>query len=107
MTAKKCNAERSRNKATGHKTRRLTVSSARNYPDYEPFASLRIKGKWLEAAGFGCGKPVEIVVEEGRMVVTALPKPEAPVPVEVVSKLALRKTRDLKRFMQRIEMKRG
>ncbi len=41
------------------------------------------------------------------MVVMALPKPETPVPVEVVSKLALGKARDLKRFMQRIEMKRG
>ncbi|MHA0864686.1 SymE family type I addiction module toxin [Enterobacter wuhouensis] len=107
MTAKKCNAGRSRNKATGHKTRRLTVSSARNYPDYIPFASLRIKGKWLEAAGFGCGTPVEIVVEEGRMVVTALPKVEKPEAKEKVSALALRKTRELKKFMQLIEKKRG
>ncbi|MBT1864379.1 MULTISPECIES: hypothetical protein [Enterobacter] len=50
---------------------------------------------------------MEIVVEEGRTVVMALPKPEKPVPAEVVSKLALRKARDLKRFMQRIDMKRG
>ncbi|BBZ86446.1 TPA: hypothetical protein ACOELW_002485 [Enterobacter asburiae] len=50
---------------------------------------------------------MEIVVEEGRMVVTVMPKPETPVPAEVVSKLALRKARDLKRFMQRIDMKHG
>lgn len=107
MTGRKCSADRTANETVKHKTRRLTVSSAMNYPEYEPFAALRIKGKWLEAAGFPVGTPVEVVVEDGRMVVTALPKPEKPVVREVVSALAIRKTRDLKKFMERIEKKRG
>lgn len=109
MTGRKCIAQRTAKESLKHKTRRLTVSSASNYPEYVPFAALRIKGKWLEAAGFPVGTPVEIVVEDGRMVVTALPKPEKPVVVEdvVVSALAMRKTRELEKFMERIEKKRG
>jgi len=107
MTGRKCSAERTAKETTKHRTRRLTVSSAMNYPEYEPFAALRIKGKWLEAAGFPVGTPVEIVVEDGRMVVTALPKPEKPVVVEdvVVSALAMRKARELRKFMALIEQK--
>ncbi|MGE8030153.1 SymE family type I addiction module toxin [Enterobacter mori] len=109
MTGRKCSADRTPKETVKHKTRRLTVSSASNYPEYVPFAALRIKGKWLEAAGFPVGTPVEIVVEEGRMVVTALPNPEKPVIVEdvVVSALVVRKARELKKFMERIEKKRG
>lgn len=109
MTGRQCSAKRAAKETVKHKTRRLTVSSASNYPEYVPFAALRIKGKWLEAAGFPVGTPVEIVVEEGRMVVTALPKPEKSVVVEdvVVSALAMRKTRELKKFMERIEKKLG
>ena len=107
MAEQKCKAARCAAEVKKHKTRRLTVSSAMDYPEYTPFASLRIKGKWLEAAGFPIGTPVEVVVEDGKMVVTALPKVEIPVPVEVVSKLALRKARDLQKFMERVELKRG
>ncbi|HBU6130977.1 TPA: SymE family type I addiction module toxin [Enterobacter chuandaensis] len=107
MTERKCSAKRTAKEAVKHKTRRLTVSSARNYPEYVPFAALRIKGKWLEAAGFPVGTPVEIVVEDGRMVVTAQPKPEKRIEKEMVSALAVRKTRELKKFMARIEKKRG
>ncbi|MCU6306626.1 SymE family type I addiction module toxin [Enterobacter quasiroggenkampii] len=66
MTGRKCSSQRIAKEPLKHKTRRLTVSSASNYPEYMPFAALRIKGKWLEAAGFPMGTPVEIVVEEGR-----------------------------------------
>jgi len=109
MTGRQCSAKRAAKETVKHKTRRLTVSSASNYPEYVPFAALRIKGKWLEAAGFPVGTPVEIAVEDGRMVVTALPKPEKPMVVEnvVVSALAMRKARELKKFMARIEKKLG
>ncbi|EBJ8047995.1 type I addiction module toxin, SymE family [Salmonella enterica] len=50
-----------------------------NFPEYAPFASLRIKWKWLEATVFTTGTPVEIVVEDGKMVVMALAKLEKPV----------------------------
>ncbi|HHA2008515.1 TPA: SymE family type I addiction module toxin [Enterobacter mori] len=106
MTGRKCRAERPSKETVKHKIRRLTVSYAMNYPEYAPFASLRIKGKWLEAAGFSTGTPVEIVVEDGRMVVTALPKPEKLMVKEVISALAVRKTRELKKYMARIEHKR-
>lgn len=109
MTGRECSAIRTAKETVKHKTRRLTVSSAGNYPEYVPFAALRIKGKWLEAAGFPVDTQVEIVVEDGRRVVTALPKPEKPVVVEdvVVSALAVRKARELKKFMDWIEKKRA
>lgn len=53
-------------------TRRLTVSRA--YPEsralhlLEPMPLLRLKGRWLEAAGFGVGTRVQIVVCTGRLV---------------------------------------
>lgn len=107
MAEQKCKAARCAAEEKKHKTRRLTVSSAMDYPEYTPFASLRIKGKWLEAAGFPIGTPVEVVVEDGKMVVTALPKVDIPQPTEVVSKLAIRKARDVQKFMARIALKRA
>ncbi|MGN7789331.1 SymE family type I addiction module toxin [Enterobacter sp. 22452] len=107
MAEQKCKAARCAAEVKKHKTRRLTVSSAMDYPEYKAFASLRIKGKWLEAAGFPIGTPVEVVVEDGRMVVTALAVEEKPEKVVEISALAKRKSRDLQRFKGRIEMKLG
>ncbi|WP_375418123.1 SymE family type I addiction module toxin [uncultured Hymenobacter sp.] len=38
-----------------------------------PVAQILLKGKWLEAAGFGCGDQVEIVVEDGCLTIRPVP----------------------------------
>lgn len=61
--------------------RRLTVSSshpesrATRRPRYVPSAPmpfLRLRGRWLDAAGFAIGAPVRVVVSEGRLVVEVI-----------------------------------
>jgi hypothetical protein len=59
------------------KPRRLTVSAAGveshadEYPRpwLDPMPSLRLRGRWLKAAGFDIGARVRVSVEAGRLVV--------------------------------------
>ena len=51
------------------KVRKLTVSSAalRVPKSYVPY--LRLRGRWLEAAGFRIGRSVKVEVREGRLMI--------------------------------------
>lgn len=62
------------------KSRRLTVS--RQYPESraarprylpaDPMPFLRLRGRWLDQAGFAIGAPVRVVVSAGRLVVEVI-----------------------------------
>lgn len=54
-------------------TRHITVMSkgfARRSGIYAFFPDIHLRGKWLEEAGFKSGQAVEVVCEEGRLVIT-------------------------------------
>lgn len=64
-------------------SRRLTISSSHpesraRRPRYVPTAPmplLRLRGRWLDAAGFAIGAPVRVVVSAGRLVVEVIDEP--------------------------------
>lgn len=37
--------------------------------NYRPVPQIRLQGNWLKAAGFSTGDTVEVVVEDGRVVI--------------------------------------
>lgn len=62
------------------RSRRLTVSCSHRESraarprcvSLAPVPLLRLRGRWLDAAGFPIGTPVKVVVSIGRLVVEAL-----------------------------------
>lgn len=62
--------------------RRLTVSSShpesrahhRHLPS-APMPFLRLRGRWLDQAGFAIGAPVRVEVSAGRLVVEVIDEP--------------------------------
>jgi hypothetical protein len=63
--------------------RRLTVSSSHpesraQHPrqsSSEPMPFLRLRGRWLDQAGFTIGAPVRVEVSAGRLVVEVIDQP--------------------------------
>jgi len=52
-----------------HYTRLISESQPRfGWTQFVPF--LRLRGRWLERAGFAIGDDVQVVVEPGRLVIT-------------------------------------
>ena len=50
-------------------TRLISESQKRlGWTQFAPF--LRLRGRWLEQAGFAIGDDVEVVVEPGRLIIT-------------------------------------
>jgi toxic protein SymE len=70
-------------------SRRVTVSSCAVAPERVGFGLsygrsppalpfLRLRGRWLERAGFTIGSKVRVAVSEGRLVLEAIPGPGQP-----------------------------
>ena len=67
------------------KSRRLTISSASvdshadqyPLPRLSPMPYLRLRGRWLQKAGFGIGARVQVSVEAGRLVLEVEPPAQA------------------------------
>lgn len=52
-----------------NKKRRLKVYGQSNGYNYENVPAIILKGKWLASAGFQIGNDVDIVVEEGKLLI--------------------------------------
>jgi hypothetical protein len=52
--------------------RRLTVSYCPTNNERGVIPYLRLKGKWLEQAGFSIGNYVQVEIEQGRLIIAAL-----------------------------------
>ncbi len=86
--------------------RHLTVSYASRYPDYTRIPALTMKGQWLEAAGFATGTEVDVKVMNGCIVITAKqPEPELTRSLRQVSKLSVRKQKQVQEFIGVISSK--
>jgi hypothetical protein len=48
--------------------RKLTISKL--YRGNQAVPSIRLNGKWLQAAGFDAGQSIQVTVEAGRLVIT-------------------------------------
>ena len=63
--------------------RRLTVSSSHpesraghpHSPPSAPMPFLRLRGRWLDQAGFTIGAPVRVEVSAGRLIVEVIDEP--------------------------------
>lgn len=86
--------------------RHLTVSYASRYPDYTRIPALTMKGQWLAAAGFATGTEVDVKVMNGCIVITAKqPEPELTRSLRQVSKLSVRKQKQVQEFIGVISSK--
>ncbi|WP_342754299.1 endoribonuclease SymE [Pantoea sp. MBD-2R] len=103
MAEQDCSAETDLKEVPGHAARRIKVSYASTFPDYERIPSLIMKGKWLEAAGFTTGTAVDVRVMDGCLVITSrAPEPEEPElmkSLRQVCKLSARKQRQVQEFI--------
>ncbi|MGE9550356.1 endoribonuclease SymE [Erwinia amylovora] len=107
MAGQDCNAEVDMNEVTSHSSRRIKVSYASTFPDYEKIPSLNLKGKWMTMAGFGIGIQVDVRVMDGCLVITSRePEPEKPEESELmkslrqVCKFSARKQRQIQEFIE-------
>lgn len=65
-----------------------------------------MKGQWLEAAGFATGSKMDIKVMEGCIVLTVKPpEPELVESLRQVSKLSVRKQKQVQTFIRVISSK--
>ncbi|WP_338558498.1 endoribonuclease SymE [Erwinia sp. E_sp_B04_7] len=79
MAEQDCNADTAVKEVTAPAFRRLKVSYAHTFPDYQQIPAINIKGKWLAAAGFETGTLVDVRVMAGCLLLTARPvEPEEP-----------------------------
>lgn len=86
--------------------RAATVSYASRYPDYTRIPAITLKGQWLEAAGFTTGSKIDIKVMEGCIVLTVKPpEPELVESLRQVSKLSVRKQKQVQTFIRVISSK--
>lgn len=111
MAGKDCNAVAAAKEVTEATLRHYTVSYASTFPDYERIPLVAFKGKWLEAAGFATGTPVDVRVMPGCLIVTARePEPqESPLmqSLRKVCKFSARKQKQVQDFIEVISGKRG
>lgn len=103
MAEQDCNAKVEAKEVTGSAVRRIKVSYARTFPDYEQIPSLAMKGKWLAEAGFDTGTVVDMRVMKGCLVLTVRPpepeEPELMKSLRQVCKFSSRKQRQVQAFI--------
>lgn len=86
--------------------RHLTVSYASRFEDHQHIPAIIMKGQWLEAAGFTTGSKMDIKVMEGCIVLTVKPpEPELVESLRQVSKLSVRKQKQVQTFIRVISTK--
>lgn len=104
MAEQECNAEVAAKEVAGPTVRRIKVSYARTFPDYEQIPSLTMKGKWLAEAGFDTGTVFDVRVMKGCLVLTARPpepeEPELMKSLRQVCKFSARKQRQVQEFIK-------
>jgi len=104
MAGQDCNAAAAVKEVTETTLRHYTVSYASTFPDYERIPLVAFKGKWLDAAGFATGTPVDVRVMPGCLVVTARePEPQGPELMQSlrkVCKFSARKQRQVQEFIE-------
>ena len=111
MAEQDCNAEVAAKEVASSTLRRIKVSYARTFPDYEQIPSLAMKGKWLAEAGFDTGTVVDVRVMKGCVVLTARPpepeEPELMKSLRQVCKFSARKQRQVQEFINVVGAKRA
>ncbi|ECE5742570.1 endoribonuclease SymE [Salmonella enterica subsp. salamae] len=86
--------------------RHLTVSYASRFEDHQHIPAIIMKGQWLEATGFTTGSKMDIKVMEGCIVLTVKPpEPELVESLRQVSKLSVRKQKQVQTFIRVISTK--
>ncbi|MBJ4843303.1 endoribonuclease SymE [Salmonella enterica subsp. enterica serovar Typhimurium] len=86
--------------------RKGTVSYASRFEDHQRIPAIIMKGQWLEAAGFTTGSKMDIKVMEGCIVLTVKPpEPELVESLRQVSKLSVRKQKQVQTFIRVISSK--
>ncbi|AWD07802.1 endoribonuclease SymE [Salmonella enterica] len=86
--------------------RKGTVSYASRFEDHQRIPAIIMKGQWLEAAGFATGTKMDIKVMEGCIVLTVKPpEPELVESLRQVSKLSVRKQKQVQTFIRVISSK--
>ncbi|HHR7855606.1 TPA: endoribonuclease SymE [Salmonella enterica subsp. enterica serovar Virchow] len=86
--------------------RKGTVSYASRFEDHQHIPAIIMKGQWLEAAGFAIGTKIDIKVMEGCIVLTVKPpEPELVESLRQVSKLSVRKQKQVQTFIRVISSK--
>ncbi|ENF4444828.1 endoribonuclease SymE [Salmonella enterica subsp. enterica] len=86
--------------------RAATVSYASRFEDHQRIPAIIMKGQWLEAAGFATGTKIDIKVMEGCIVLTVKPpEPELVESLRQVSKLSVRKQKQVQTFIRVISSK--
>lgn len=111
MTDIDCIAESVQPEVFAADNRMFTVSYATRYGDYTRIPAFIMKGLWLNEAGFSTGTKVDVKVMKGCMILTARePEPEETEMeklVRQVSKLSVRKQRQVAEFVGVISAKVG
>ncbi|EAA0697709.1 endoribonuclease SymE [Salmonella enterica subsp. enterica] len=106
MTTAHCIAEFTDPEVSPTNNRAATVSYASRYPEYTRIPAITLKGQWLEAAGFTTGSKMDIKVMEGCIVLTVkLPELELVESLRQVSKLSVRKQKQVQTFIRVISSK--
>ncbi|EBA5555336.1 endoribonuclease SymE [Salmonella enterica] len=83
-----------------------TVTYASRFEDHQRIPAIIMKGQWLEAAGFTTGSKMDIKVMEGCIVLTVKPpEPELVESLRQVSKLSVRKQKQVQTFIRVISSK--
>ncbi|UJL40036.1 endoribonuclease SymE [Salmonella enterica subsp. enterica serovar Kentucky] len=99
-----CRIHRSR--SLPENNRKGTVSYASRFEDHQHIPAIIMKGQWLEAAGFTTGSKMDIKVMEGCIVLTVKPpEPELVESLRQVSKLSVRKQKQVQTFIRVISSK--
>ncbi|MDI5417239.1 SymE family type I addiction module toxin, partial [Salmonella enterica subsp. enterica serovar Kentucky] len=76
------------------------------FEDHQHIPAIIMKGQWLEAAGFTTGSKMDIKVMEGCIVLTVKPpEPELVESLRQVSKLSVRKQKQVQTFIRVISSK--
>ncbi|EBD1319085.1 endoribonuclease SymE [Salmonella enterica] len=106
MTTPHCIAEFTDPEVSPGNNRKGTVSYASRFEDHQHIPAIIMKGQWLEAAGFAIGTKIDIKVMEGCIVLTVKPpEPELVESLRQVSKLSVRKQKQVQTFIRVISSK--
>lgn len=106
MTTPHCIAEFTDPEVSRKITVNKTVSYASRFEDHQHIPAIIMKGQWLEAAGFTTGSKMDIKVMEGCIVLTVKPpEPELVESLRQVSKLSVRKQKQVQTFIRVISSK--
>ncbi|ARI62536.1 endoribonuclease SymE [Salmonella enterica] len=106
MTTAHCIAEFTDPEVSPENNRKGTVSYASRFEDHQHIPAIIMKGQWLEAAGFAIGTKIDIKVMEGCIVLTVKPpEPELVESLRQVSKLSVRKQKQVQTFIRVISSK--